>query len=323
MPLITVAIPTLNRCNLLQRAVLSVLKQNIKDLDIIISDNGSIDGTREFLGKISDSRVTVLMAEKNEGMVPNWQRCLQHARGTYFLLMSDDDAFVCDDALSKLVSAFDDSEGGAIGGVFSAVLLERPSKMAMTRTKYAHCGVRAEDLVADFFNNKVSIFPCATLLRTADLTLVGAYNSFNATFAVDACAWISIALVRGRVVYIDEPLALYRIHASLSSSSIETTLRDLSATRELIEKNRSKLTTVGYRKIILALETAKARAPIGCIARQWKHNKQYNAGHALQDLLKNRELVFRGANIWFAFSHLLKSIQSRLTGIGLCSKNWQ
>ncbi len=308
---ITVAIPTFNRCELLKRAVNSVLKQEIDGLSVIISDNASSDGTKEYLKSICDSRVTVIYSQHNDGMMANWQRCFERSNGKYFLLMSDDDAFYCDKALSKLVSAFENSKDEGIGVVFSDVFLERPSISAIKRTHYSSVSNKAEDLIADFFDNKVSVFPCATLLRSADLRRLGGYTSFSAKLAIDACAWISIALLYGKVAYIDEPLAIYRIHDSLSSSSIKTSIQDLDSIKNLIEQNRSRLTSVGYKKISVAINNAKNRVPIGYITKRWRNDTQFRIKNLIEVLLVNKDLVIKKSNLIFLFNYIKEILNKK------------
>ncbi|RZS80070.1 glycosyl transferase family 2 [Motilibacter rhizosphaerae] len=63
MPLVTVITPTRNRLAVLPRAVASVLGQTMPDLQLVVVDDGSSDGTAEFLDSVADSRLTVLRQE--------------------------------------------------------------------------------------------------------------------------------------------------------------------------------------------------------------------------------------------------------------------
>jgi glycosyltransferase involved in cell wall biosynthesis len=86
-----VAIPTFNRVCLLARAVESAMAQSYEDVEIVVSDNCSQDGTRDYLQTLTDPRIRVLLQLSNGGMVKNWDSCLAQATGEYFLLLSDDD----------------------------------------------------------------------------------------------------------------------------------------------------------------------------------------------------------------------------------------
>ncbi len=52
MPFFSIIIPTFNQCDFLKVAISSVLKQSFKNYEIIIIDNYSTDGTKNFLKRI-------------------------------------------------------------------------------------------------------------------------------------------------------------------------------------------------------------------------------------------------------------------------------
>jgi len=93
-PLVTLAVPTLNRTTYLRQALESVLAQDYPNLDILISDNGSSNDTPEFARSIvnGDPRVRF---RRNDATVPiddHFNQLVQEVRGDYFLVVCDDDA---------------------------------------------------------------------------------------------------------------------------------------------------------------------------------------------------------------------------------------
>ena len=56
-PTVTVVMPTYDRLSLLRAAVSSVLAQSFNDLELLVVDDGSTDGTAEYLAGIDDPRV--------------------------------------------------------------------------------------------------------------------------------------------------------------------------------------------------------------------------------------------------------------------------
>ena len=67
LPLVSVVIPTYNRIYTLPASVDSVLKQTYENLELIIMDDGSTDGTKEYVESIADKRVRYRRADKNMG----------------------------------------------------------------------------------------------------------------------------------------------------------------------------------------------------------------------------------------------------------------
>jgi glycosyltransferase involved in cell wall biosynthesis len=310
VPLITVAIPTFNRIDLLKRALASVLAQSYKNIDIIVSDNASTDGTREYLRSIDDGRVKILFNEQNLGMVPNWDCCLACASGDYFLLMSDDDALSDPDALEKLASGFLGDAGKDVGAVFSDVKLERVNQNRVERTFSEKIFYSSEEIIVDFFLNGLAIFPCATLFRTKDIRDFGGYSSFGAKLAVDACAWIFVALKYGKIRRIAEPLALYRIHQSLSSASIETWSAEYEVMQGLVTQNRQRVSVKAYGKIRVAMHAAWSRIPIGYIIKKYREDSKYDAVSVMRDLFYHRKRICSLENIYFIYKRIIRTSRS-------------
>ena len=97
-PLVTVYIPTFNRLELLQRAVESVCNQTYKNLEIIVVDDCSTDGTQKYLAQLAkeDSRVRYFLKEKNSGACVSRNIAIENATGEFITGLDDDDYFEID-----------------------------------------------------------------------------------------------------------------------------------------------------------------------------------------------------------------------------------
>lgn len=95
-PLVTVYIPTYNRVDLLKRAVESVRRQTYTNVEIIIVDDCSTDGTYEYLKNISkqDSRIKFFLKEKNSGACVSRNIAIKNATGEFITGLDDDDYFL-------------------------------------------------------------------------------------------------------------------------------------------------------------------------------------------------------------------------------------
>jgi len=91
--LVTIGIPTFNRARLLDRAIASVLAQDHANVELVVSDNASTDGTeavcRAWAGK--DARMRYIRQPENQGPTRNFHAVLEPARGAHFMWLSDDD----------------------------------------------------------------------------------------------------------------------------------------------------------------------------------------------------------------------------------------
>jgi glycosyltransferase involved in cell wall biosynthesis len=216
---VTIAIPTYNRLPLLRQAIDSALSQTYADLEVIISDNASNDGTAEFVASIRDPRLLFLRQEANIGMLRNWNACLERATGDFLLLLSDDD-YLEPSAIDNLVRAFR--------------VAEDPDKVALTYCRTWEVdreGVKqridplppayeeATDFAIAYFSGLRKMHPCSTLMRTSDLKEIGGYTQGSVILAVDAIAWSRILLKRGTIAALAEPLSNYRIHPGSETST--------------------------------------------------------------------------------------------------------
>ncbi len=95
--LLTIAIPTYNRCSDLKRSIEILLPQisNYSDLvDFIISDNCSTDGTRDYVSNLVNTNPGIIrynINDKNLGSFGNFCRCVDLTKTEYLCLLGDDD----------------------------------------------------------------------------------------------------------------------------------------------------------------------------------------------------------------------------------------
>jgi glycosyltransferase involved in cell wall biosynthesis len=218
-PTVTIAIPTYNRVVYLRKAVESALSQTYPNIQIIVSDNCSGDGTAEFVSSITDSRLLFLQQPRNLGMVGNWNVCLEHATGEFFLLLSDDD-YLEDRAIETLVEAIAHADRPDQVGLACCRAWEVDQRSHKMRIDPA-CPAReeAKQFALEYFRGKRKMHLCSTLLRTADLREIGGYTQGTVALTVDAIVWGRILLRRGAIIGVNQPLASYRIHPGRITSS--------------------------------------------------------------------------------------------------------
>ncbi len=94
--MVTVGIPTYNNPEGLLKTIGSILNQEYKNLQIIVSDNCSTRyDVYELLADITknDSRVKVFRQATNLSVIPNFQFVMDQCEGEYFMWAADDDIF--------------------------------------------------------------------------------------------------------------------------------------------------------------------------------------------------------------------------------------
>ena len=152
VPLVSVGIPTFNRLATLRRAVASVLQQDYRGIELIISDNASTDGTQSYCEGIAaiNPHIRYLRHEHNRGAVANFRAALANAHGEYFMWLGDDDwidSNYIHDCVAVLENEPDCSLAGGRGRFVNAgvVVAEAPPLILLQDS--------GADRVLDYYSN--------------------------------------------------------------------------------------------------------------------------------------------------------------------------
>lgn len=89
--MISVVIPTYNRINTLRKSIDSVLNQTYSNIEVIIVDDGSDDGTQEYIQQINDDRVRYIRNNVNLGPAGARNVGASVANGQYIAFQDSDD----------------------------------------------------------------------------------------------------------------------------------------------------------------------------------------------------------------------------------------
>lgn len=165
MPRVSVLVPMKNTAAYVGQTCLSVLGQDFRDLELVVVDDGSTDGSREVVERIRDPRLRLLTGPAR-GTSAAWNVALQASSGE-IAVSCDSDDLLPEGRLSWQVRFLDaHPEFGAVAGPFSTLEpsgrpvadLWRPEEQAteitsellagQTRTCFNSFAVRREHLVA-------------------------------------------------------------------------------------------------------------------------------------------------------------------------------
>ncbi|HEX2053783.1 MAG TPA: glycosyltransferase family A protein, partial [Actinomycetota bacterium] len=104
-PVVTVGIPVYNGEEHLAEAIRSVLAQDFAGWELVICDNASEDGTAEVARRFAaaDARIRHVRNPQNIGLMGNFRKALEEARGEYFTWLAHDDTLSSPQYLSKVV----------------------------------------------------------------------------------------------------------------------------------------------------------------------------------------------------------------------------
>ena len=92
-PFVSVLIPTYNSVEFVEDTVRSIINQTYKNIEIIIVDDASTDGTVEILKKLEkeEKRIKLFLNEKNLGITDNMNNGIMKCEGKYIAILDGDD----------------------------------------------------------------------------------------------------------------------------------------------------------------------------------------------------------------------------------------
>jgi glycosyltransferase involved in cell wall biosynthesis len=224
VPRISVVLPTYNGESFLAQAIDSVLNQTIENIELVIGDDASTDGTRALLESYAsrDSRISVVFNETNLGYVRNQVATFKRCRGEFIKTYAQDDALE-PNCCEVMLKAFDDHPSVSLVSVSRKHIDEEGTEIGINH-KYEHSGLfPGRDMIKlymkEFFNRTGNTSQIMFRRKDAEKGFNPAYNhGEDVEFALRI-------LEKGDFFYIAEPLLRYRIHRETTTIK---TLVDMS-----------------------------------------------------------------------------------------------
>jgi glycosyltransferase involved in cell wall biosynthesis len=219
VPRVSICIPTFNRSAFIGRALGLALAQSEADVEVIVLDDGSTDGTFEIASSFDDPRVRVLKGERHLGLAENFNRALDAGTAAYVKILCDDD-FLYPQAVSRLADALDRFPDATLA-TSTWNLLNSAGKLikSVRLLKNAPADGSLVDLDAVvkssyLWRNRIGS-PSAVLLRRSAV----AGLRFNSEYRqmMDWALWLQL-LERGPLVFLPEVLSAYQWHSETLSN---------------------------------------------------------------------------------------------------------
>lgn len=226
-PLVSVVIPSYNPGKLLESAVRSIENQTYKNIEIIIVDDGSTDGTREWL-KQNSSRLKYFFQE-NSGASKARNKGVSLSSGEYIAFLDADDIWLP----SKLEQQVELLQHNNISFVFTNGFIVNGDLSYdgiinnIDNNKYNQIFdtyVRPPRLVDFDSNFRVHSVPTSSIL--VQKSLFQEVNGFPKLVQGEDFVLLQLLLSLKPAISISKPLMIYRVHSNNTSSSLnKSTLR--------------------------------------------------------------------------------------------------
>ncbi|NJX15033.1 glycosyltransferase family 2 protein [Tamlana crocina] len=228
-PLVSICIPTYNGAEFLEEALNSAINQTYDNLEIIVSDDNSKDGTLKIIENYkSETNIPIQVYKHNpSGIGANWNNCIEKSNGDYIKFLFQDD-LLAPSCIEKMVIQAEKSS--KIGMVYSKRYIRYNSKNDKHKSWVENYSIlhrnwndleilgnkiykgrellRNENLLS-FPKNKIGE-PTAVLLRKSIFKKVGFFSE-SLKQSLDVEFWCRLMKFYD-AVFIDEKLVTFRLH---------------------------------------------------------------------------------------------------------------
>ena len=203
---------TYNGAKFIREQLDSILVQLAPEDEIIVSDDGSTDGTLDIISSYQDPRIKVLRHAKDprlkrtpEIVGANFQHALVHATGDYIFISDQDDIWL-PGKVDKMSACLSEA---ALAACNARALVDGEEKGLIYRDKLP---------MKNYTLRRGKYYGCCMAFTREVLQYALPFPHKMPLYDY----WIGlIAEVVGGVQYIPEPLALHRIHSSNTSRTLK------------------------------------------------------------------------------------------------------
>ncbi|KAF0111856.1 MAG: putative glycosyltransferase [Chloroflexi bacterium] len=185
LPLVSIITPSYNQASFLEKTICSVLDQDYSNIEYLVADGGSNDGSVEIIKKFSQ-RISWWVSEKDSGQAEAINKGLKRARGDVIAWINSDDYYI-PGAVSEAVQALiDHPEAGFVFG--NVRVVDRHGKI-LNHITYGDWGFR--ELMSFYIIGQPAVF-----MRRNVLEKVGLLDS-SYHYLLDHQLWLRLALTSG------------------------------------------------------------------------------------------------------------------------------
>lgn len=224
-PLVSVAVITYNQKEFIRACIDSVLAQDYQNLELVIADDCSTDGTQAILAEYQDKypdKVVLKLAEKNQGITHNSNLAHFACTGKYIAWMGGDDVMLP----GKISSQVDVMERNDEANICYHDLDVFNSETDQTLHKFSQVDKPRTGTLKTLVKYGAFNGACATMVRRSATPTHG--FDVRIPIASDWLYWVQSLYSGGEIIYIDAVLARYRRHKNnVTGSATQVPIKNL------------------------------------------------------------------------------------------------
>lgn len=229
-PLLSVCLITYNHAGYIEQAIQSIISQQVNfTWEVIIADDCSTDGTREIVeewAKRYPQLIRLILQNPNVGAAQNFADLLDAAKGKYIAYLEGDDYWTSQHKLQKQVDFLEANPDFAICFHHTKVIYEdRSSEPHLFNSVNQREVTTFEDLAR---NNYIQTGSCVYRNK-----LFGEFPDWYSTLKLGDWTLHLLNAQYGKIKFINEVMAVYRVHVGGAWSMKSQKYRYVSAIETL------------------------------------------------------------------------------------------
>ncbi|MEE9270455.1 MAG: glycosyltransferase family A protein [Candidatus Krumholzibacteria bacterium] len=238
-PKASVIIPCYNGERFIAEAIDSVLDQSFSDLEIIVVDDGSTDGSKAVVERyVGSERVTRIDHDENRGIAAARNTGVRAAQAEFIAFLDQDDLWY-PQKLQKQLRVFEEDRTAEIGLVFSAHKISFMGKPPRTpRGTHVPTVVnkasREAIFKALFLHNFIPM--SSVVIRRQCFDTLGLLDE-SIRSGADDYEFCTRLVLKYRICHVDEPLMLRRVHDSNFTDDEKLSPAGIEINRRLLDKH--------------------------------------------------------------------------------------
>jgi len=294
-PTVSVLVPTYNHHEFIAESLDSIIKQDYKNLEIIVSDDASTDGAQDILSEYArkyPDKVTVLLADSRGGVSRNCNRAWSKCNGKYLSLMSGDDIML-PGKIRRQVELME-SEAGCVISYHDLDVFDSQTRRTMYQWNDLSQHKPRENGVRDIIIFGTFIGACSSMLRRSACPDAGFDEAIPV--ASDWLFLIESAARGGSIRFIPEVLGGHRRHAN-NITNRNLGLDEQFRTLEIIESR--------YPHLHTPVQKGRGRLYYAQAVESLNDRRSGDARHAIYSSFRH------GWYSWKLTARLLQSLVNR------------
>jgi len=246
VPKVSIMIVSFNQKDFVAEAIESAVNQDYDNLEVVISDDGSTDGTAEIIAQLQSpysERLIALLNKDNVGITRNCNRALRACSGQFIAFLGGDDVLLPGKVPAQ-VDWFKQDKRRVLCGHAIEHILANGSRMPNSPSPVLQEGTGPEELI-----RHGSPLPAQSIMVRASAIPPHGFDE-AISIASDLLFWIEVLSGGGIYGHVDGVFAKYRDHENNVSKQYFAMLKDIELTYQIVANRYPRYRSLCMESIV-------------------------------------------------------------------------